>query len=65
MINQIIDLNYHGMSPGELQEYLEKMYETLPKDRRSKEYKMLRDEYNLIAIIYNKKVNDKIYTIIK
>ncbi len=65
MIRQIIDINYNEKVPGELQDILERMFESLPKDRRSREYKMLRDEWNFVANIYNKKVNEKIYKTLK
>ena len=59
-------IDYNTFNIIDLQEILEEKYTCLfSKDKRSKEFKELKIEYNDIAKIYNKKINDKIYTIIK
>lgn len=66
-----IDYNIEPL--GELQEVLEvKYYELLEVDRRKKEFKELRDEYNKIVKIYNSRFKalrgsekGDIYSIIK
>ncbi len=59
------EIPYTEESLGALQDILEEKYEKLPKDKRTLEYRMLREEYNKIAAFYNVKAKDKIYAIIK
>lgn len=70
-VYNIIDYNIESL--GGLQEVLEvKYYELIETDRRKKEFKELRDEYNKIVKVYNSRFkslrgSDKgdIYSIIK
>jgi len=66
-MNKYIEKNidYEKESLGGLQEILSEKYDSLPKDKRTKEYQLLKEEYNKIAAFYNVKAKDKIYTIIK
>ena len=60
------DIAYDNMALGYLQNILEVKYESITlKDKRSKEYKELKESYNSIAKLYNNKAKSKIYTIIK
>ncbi len=62
---KIIDVNYQTEPLGGLQEILEVKYESLPKDKRTKEYQTQKNEYNDIVVIYNKRAKHKIYNKIK
>lgn len=70
-VTNIVDYNTEPL--GGLQEVLEvKYYELIETDRRKKEFKELRDEYNKIVKIYNSRFKDlrgsekgDIYSIIK
>ena len=58
-------IDYNKLSLGELQDILEEKYEFLSKDKRTKEYQKLKEEYNHIVLIYNTIANDQIYRKIK
>lgn len=56
---------YNYLAMTELQDILEELYESLPSDKRTKEFQKAKKEYNDIVLIYNTKAKTKIYNKIK
>lgn len=64
-MNEDNELDYGGYSAVELQDILSLKYDSLLKDKRTKESKNLLKEYNKLVSLYNLKVKDRIYKTIK
>lgn len=59
------EINYLIEPLGSLQEIIALKHDNLPKDKRTKEYQVQKNEYNDIVAIYNKRAKHKIYNKIK
>lgn len=57
--------DYDNMSIGELQEIISNLEDRTPQDKRTVRYRQHVLELNALFLIYNARVKDKIYKIIK
>ena len=66
-MNEYIDeqKDYNLLSMTELQDTIDKLYDQLPTDKRTKGYQLAKSNLNNIIIFYNKKAQQKIYNKIK
>lgn len=62
---KIEETNYLTEPLGSLQDIIALKFDNLPKDKRTKEYQIEKNEYNIIVDIYNKRAKHKIYNKIK
>jgi len=59
------EIDYNTYALGYLQEVIESIEAKEPFDKRTKEYKIWKDDLNSIFEIYNEKAKSKVYIKIK
>lgn len=58
-------VDYSSLELGQLQEIIGDLEDSMPKDKRTQEYKEWIKDLNNLFTIYNKKKGEKIYKLIK
>lgn len=59
------EIDYEKLSLVEFQDIISDKYESLLIDKRTKNYQILKNDYNKLVIIYNTRAKQRIYNKIK
>jgi len=59
------EIDYEKLSLVEFQDIMSDKYESLLIDKRTKNYQILKNDYNKLVIIYNTRAKQRIYNKIK